>query len=163
MVLLVLLLYLRQHHVALVLRHSGSENSFENGVRRVTIREQWEMLERKDKCLWCFALASFPMWIAFFTMSILLHVVSGAAVSLFLELYWGFCVGNGAVLLIPVVIFHERRNPVGVHQHVTPQERGLIGDNGVRTGHQIILHTLSIQHHQPPAHYWDKYIDNVDK
>ena len=43
MVLLVLLLYLRQHHVALVLRDSGSENSFENEVRSVSvaIREQW--------------------------------------------------------------------------------------------------------------------------
>ena len=37
MVLLVLLLYLRQHHVALVLRDSGSENSFENEVRSVSV------------------------------------------------------------------------------------------------------------------------------
>ena len=39
------------------------------------------------------------------------------------EVHGSFCVWNGAVLFIPVIIFNHRWNPIWVHQDVTAQKR----------------------------------------
>ena len=67
-----------------------------------------------------------------------LHIVSTSPVSLLLELHGSFCVGDRAVLLIPVVVLHQGGNAVGVHQDVTAEEGGLDNQRTTVDGLRLI-------------------------
>ena len=67
-----------------------------------------------------------------------LHIVSTSPVSLLLELHGSFCVGDRAVLLIPVVVLHQGGNAVGVHQDVTAEEGGLDNQRTTVDGSRLI-------------------------
>ena len=54
-----------------------------------------------------------------------LHFISASLVGFNFELHGSLCVGDGAVLLVPVVVLHQGWDPFRVHQHVTAKERGL--------------------------------------
>ena len=51
-----------------------------------------------------------------------LHIVSTSAICLLLELHGSLGVRDGAVLLVPVVVLHQGRDTVGVHQDVAAEE-----------------------------------------
>ena len=67
-----------------------------------------------------------------------LHIVSTSPVSLLLELHGSFCVGDRAVLLVPVVVLHQGGNAVGVHQDVTAEEGGLDNQRATVDGLRLI-------------------------
>ena len=53
------------------------------------------------------------------------HVVGGSLVRLLFEVHGGLGVGDGTVLLVPVVVLDHWRNSIGVHQDVTAKKRCL--------------------------------------
>ena len=64
-------------------------------------------------------------YVSTLTTWILLYFISGSSICLLLEMDGSLGVGDGTVLFVPIIIFHEWRNSVGVHQDVTTQERCL--------------------------------------
>ena len=54
-----------------------------------------------------------------------LHLIRAALVGFHFELHRRLRVRDRAVLLVPIVVFHQRRNPLWVHQHVAAEEGGL--------------------------------------
>ena len=54
-----------------------------------------------------------------------LHIIGTPPVGLLLELHSGLCVGNRAVLLVPVVVLHQGGDAVWIHQDVAAEERSL--------------------------------------
>ena len=54
-----------------------------------------------------------------------LHLIGASLVGFHFELHGSLCVGDGAVLLVPVVVLHQGWDPLWVHQHVAAKERGL--------------------------------------
>ena len=55
-----------------------------------------------------------------------LHFISASLVGFHFELHGSLGVGDGAVLLVPVVVLHQGWDAVRVHQHIAPEERGLV-------------------------------------
>ena len=60
-----------------------------------------------------------------------LHLIRAALVGFHFELHRSLRVRDRAVLLVPVVVFHQGWDTVGVHQDVTAEEGGL--DNQRKT------------------------------
>ena len=54
-----------------------------------------------------------------------LHFISASLVGFHFELHGSLGVGDGAVLLVPVVVLHQGWDTVGVHQDVAAEEGGL--------------------------------------
>ena len=54
-----------------------------------------------------------------------LHFIGASLEGFHFELHGRLRVGDGAVLLVPVVVLHQGWDTVGVHQDVAPQEGGL--------------------------------------
>ena len=54
-----------------------------------------------------------------------LHFIGASLEGFHFELHGGLGVGDGAVLLVPVVVLHQGWDPLRVHQDVAAKKRGL--------------------------------------